>query len=370
MTKIVKQVGAWLVMLGMLCWLTAGMLYAAAAEEIIGSLTMYCKTAEDVILTNMHWDLYQVGGRNADGELELQGDFADYAVSLEDTSATALARAAETLENYAILDGIEPFAFANSDANGYLKFSNLGEGLYLVAGDPVQIDNAYYFPAAFFIEISEQSLDKDYDLTAYPKYVYRDFTEGSEYSVKKVWLNDEHEPGMRPTELIVDVYRDEVLFETVTLSEANDWTYTWTADRYYEWRVMERVVPDHYFVVYRTNGVQYVIENALTTDSSYTEPASSTDSQFTDVMQTTATDSEMTETMDTTQQQQTETIATTAAGTQPATTAPPTTTTATTTTTPPEKLPQTGQLWWPVPLLAVAGLVSVGVGLRLRTKEE
>ncbi len=31
------------------------------------------------------------------------------------------------------------------------------------------------------------------------------------------------------------------------------------------------------------------------------------------------------------------------------------------------KIPQTGQLWWPVPVLAFAGLVSLIIGLRRRS---
>lgn len=38
-------------------------------------------------------------------------------------------------------------------------------------------------------------------------------------------------------------------------------------------------------------------------------------------------------------------------------------------TTTTRKLPQTGQLWWPVPVLALAGLVLVAIGLRLRKKD-
>ena len=33
----------------------------------------------------------------------------------------------------------------------------------------------------------------------------------------------------------------------------------------------------------------------------------------------------------------------------------------------PEKIPQTGQLWWPVPMLAVIGLVLIALGLRVRS---
>ena len=34
------------------------------------------------------------------------------------------------------------------------------------------------------------------------------------------------------------------------------------------------------------------------------------------------------------------------------------------------KLPQTGQLWWPVPVLAAAGLVCIGMGIKCRKEDE
>ena len=34
------------------------------------------------------------------------------------------------------------------------------------------------------------------------------------------------------------------------------------------------------------------------------------------------------------------------------------------------KLPQTGQLWWPVPVLAAAGLVCIGIGIKRRKEVE
>lgn len=52
----------------------------------------------------------------------------------------------------------------------------------------------------------------------------------------------------------------------------------------------------------------------------------------------------------------------------PLETTPPTTTETTTSTN--QKLPQTGQLWWPVPLLLSVGLACVVVGLVRRRRDE
>ena len=34
------------------------------------------------------------------------------------------------------------------------------------------------------------------------------------------------------------------------------------------------------------------------------------------------------------------------------------------------KLPQTGQLWWPVPALSAAGLILIAVGVRVNSKRK
>ena len=39
-------------------------------------------------------------------------------------------------------------------------------------------------------------------------------------------------------------------------------------------------------------------------------------------------------------------------------------------TKPPDKIPQTGQLWWPVPLLVAGGLALLAVGIVLKLKED
>lgn len=54
-------------------------------------------------------------------------------------------------------------------------------------------------------------------------------------------------------------------------------------------------------------------------------------------------------------------------GTGSAVVSQPSTSTSTST---PEKIPQTGQLWWPVPIMAVAGIALVVVGWRLCSKKE
>ncbi len=46
-----------------------------------------------------------------------------------------------------------------------------------------------------------------------------------------------------------------------------------------------------------------------------------------------------------------------------------TVTKVTTTVNTGDKLPQTGQLWWPIPILSIAGMVFLSTGLAMRSKD-
>jgi hypothetical protein len=289
-------------------------------------------------------------GSRADNSYVLEGDFAEYPVSLADLSSSAIQEAANTLENYAEIDGISPVASGKTDENGEAVFGNLEKGLYLISGESVTIDDVIYTPAAALVEISADE-NGSYDLSVYPKFeLNQPEPAPSEYSVKKIWSGDS-DLSVRPDSVTVDIYNGETLAETVTLDESNDWSYSWTsADSEAEWRVEEQV-PEGYTVVYREDGAAFEIENTYqTTDSSVPDSSipdsSAPDSSTPDTSSDTGTDSN-------------------AISSTPDTSSTPGTTSST-----PEKIPQTGQLWWPVPILSAAGIVLVAIGWRLHVKKE
>ncbi len=366
---IIRRLGAVLCLLGVVFWMmAASLLHASADEETTGTLTLICETVEGVKLGGMHWDVFRIGGRNADGDYELQGAFADYPVSLEDTSATALAHAAATLDTFAVADQITPLASANANENGWLKFTNLSVGLYLIAGDCLVIDKTYYYPASFLLEVTEgEGADNIFDMTAHPKYIYKSGSEYEQYTVKKVWQNDENNPENRSTYITVEIYRDKELFETITLDESNDWTYSWEAEKPYKWQVHEVDIPSKYSVLYRSQETQFLIINTYEDVQSDKETTTVSDSINTET--TTISDSADTETttVDDSADNDKNTTTTTRRTTAKSTTTRKTTTTTTTTTS--TGIPQTGQLWWPVPILALAGLVLMAIGFRMSTKE-
>ena len=394
-TKLRQRLQLLLCAFGILLWILAGafQFYTVAAEEL-GSITMICQTEEGLILEGVNWKLYRVGERTDENELELKGVFRRYPVYLGNPTESVLRDAAETLDTYIEIGKIEPDAEEQADAGGRLKFSSLTNGLYLLIGDHVSVGTNTYGFSPFLIEVPAPDTH-DLDLIAYPKGAAMNMPElPVEYTVRKFWKNDEDMPEMRSVSITANIYRDGVLYESVVLDESNDWTYSWTSHTFHKWKVEEDMddIPVDYAVVYKSNGVQFVIENTYHEDfyfweeeslhTSIVETTETTHTNTTPVTDTSATSASTSATQDTTasasQTTVTETTNTTSTtitavsstgSTTGSSATTVTTVTTAATTSKPEKLPQTGQLWWPVPLLAVAGLFSITAGLKLHSKE-
>lgn len=312
--------------------LLTGVMFTAFAETVTGTLTLYCRT-EEITLSGMNWNIYRVGSRTGSGFV-LDGDFSNYQVDLSDlTSDSGRKTAAKTLENYAVLDGILPTSFGRTDDNGVKKFEGLVPGLYLISGNELVIGNTTYVPSTLLIEIS--STGQPVDIDAYPKIISRveENPEEIDYSAKGFWRDENGEDIVDASPIKIEIYRNNELFDTVILDENNNWTHNWKGSPDDEWRIKEIDVPDNVTVIYDSNERQFVVVNTPKTEK---PPVTTT---------TTVTTSDETTT---------------------------TTTKAATTTKKKndEKIPQTGQLWWPVPLLGLMGLILIAIGLRIRSMEK
>lgn len=71
-------------------------------------------------------------------------------------------------------------------------------------------------------------------------------------SVRKVWKD---QGNIRPDSIKVNLLRDGEVYDTVTLSDKNNWSFAWdNLDWRYEWKVEEDEVPAGYRVYYQTSG--------------------------------------------------------------------------------------------------------------------
>lgn len=303
---------------------------AAAAEE--KSITLICRQ-DDTILCGMQWKLFKIGSRE-ENRINFVPKLVNYNMDLGDLSAQVIDTAAKTLESYVVASGLPMLSQGRTDENGELKFENLDNGLYLAVGNYLQVDQIVYFPSTLLLEINDTDATFSYD--AFPKFYAENLSSSSiAYMVKKVWIDDDDANLVRPVNVTVDLYQDDILHDTVILSEENDWKYRWESlNNESKWVAVEREIPVNYKVMIDYNSRQYLIRNSY---------------QETTEVTTTAT---------------TVSTLTTTATTVP--TAPVTTVTS-------EKLIQTGQIWWPILPLSVSGIVLIGAGISIRngkTKHE
>ena len=288
-------------------------------SEAYGVLTLICKT-DEAVLSDMKMRVFRVGSRQDDGSFALEGDFAEYPVALDDMSVSAVQKAAATLVNYAVVDKLAPAAERSTDSKGEAVFEGLTPGLYLITGSSAEAGGKLYTPSAALIELTENG-GETFDLTVYPKFTVTEIPSPdiTEFKVIKLWENDNID--VRPEAISVELYCDGVLKETVELNEANGWSYKWSASADSEWKIKEKDIPKDYQVSYKSNETQFTIVNSYSTSVT-------TDSSETDIGSETETSSNG------------------------------------------GKLPQTGQLWWPVPALSAAGLILIAVGVRVNSKRK
>lgn len=358
-TGFFSRLGAVLCTIAAFLWLMAGMFITSAASGK-GSIELVCKLDGEAVV-GLTMNAYRVGELTDEG-IELQGRFADYPVYIPELTSTALQDAAYSLENLAVLDGLKPDGAEVVYASGKVTFTDLEDGVYLIAGEQLSSGAVIYTPVPMLVEVKDGG-----KVTAYAKLTARPKPTVDEdiYRVKKVWQYDDSYIQLRPVLIEVEIYRNNVLVETVELNDDNNWTYDWTADTAAVWRVREINISGDYKVVYRNNETQYILVNNrdVKNETGGTTTASTTTTTTTT---TTVTPPDVSDTTTTTSSTATPIGTETTTSTTVTTTSSTTTTTSTTST---GKLPQTGQLWWPVPVCGAGGLVLFTVGWRLNKKK-
>ena len=331
-------------------------LYSEAASD--SKLKIVCANDEKA-LVGMNWRIYRVGQVTPKGYV-LTGDFGRYHADLIDMSEENISAAAQTLESYAIADRKKPIASGVTDENGELVFDNLKSGLYLALGSLFEAAPYYYDPSPLLIEVGENT---EYIYNAYPKIERATLSEElMTYTVRKVWLDNNDSFEARPVYITIDIYKDDELFNTVTLNEENNWQYHWeSADKLVKWIVVEREIPTDYEVRLEHNEKQYLVRNRHYTVESWKE----------ETVTTTATVSGVTATT------YTENVTANVSGSGNNTDGSITTKSSQKTdssvnqqTSSGGKLPQTGQLWWPIIPLVIGGVILIVLGFMLKPKKE
>lgn len=273
------------------------------------ALTLVCNYQMKA-LAGMQLRLYRVADGTSDAGFTLSGAFASLPVSLSGLSAAGWSTAAATLASYVQPNGISATASAQTDSKGSATLPNLAQGLYLVVGDTLKIGQNSYNVEPFLVALPTltKSGAWQYDVTAYPKIT--DPEEALDYydlTILKQWV-DQGSNAKRPDSIEIALLRDGVVYENRTLTAAGNWRYTWTnLSNQYIWSAIETTTLSDYTVKYQRSSKTLVIINT----------AKSLDT------------TDDTEDVD-------------------------------------KDIPKTGLNWWPVYLLAGAGVVIFTIGWRRR----
>ena len=281
--------------------------------------------AEDTSLT-IHYELgagtfsfYKVAAFSENGVFTLEDPFDGYTDEvdalnhLEDMDNEAWQELASTLEVIVERDSIESVVQLETNADGSIICDNIPKGLYLITGETTQDEQYIYTPNPILVTVPNRDVDGNWNchvVIEHNKIGKEEIPEGPvSYEVVKVWKDTGYEKK-RPESVTVDLLQDGDVYETVTLNQENNWRHTWKElEAGHEWKAVEQKVPDGYLMASTQEGSTFIITNTYK---------------------------------------------------KPETTVPNTNTNTNT------RLPQTGQLWWPVLVMAFLGIVAFMAGWVLR----
>lgn len=234
------------------------------------SLTV-CFEADEVKCRGVEFQIYQIAKMSESMEFTLTGAFQDYPVSLKGLDSAGWRALTQTLEAYIVRDKIKPFDTEETGNDGRAVFDDLGAGLYLVTGHSYRSGSYTYTPEPFLAALPGRSQESDawiYHASASCKYDshYRPSGGGGsdgtvQRKVLKVW-NDGGDRGQRPDEIVVQLLRDDEVYDTVVLNAENNWRYLWEElDSGFRWRVTEYDTPPGYTVSVERQGITFVMTN-------------------------------------------------------------------------------------------------------------
>lgn len=304
---------------------------------------------------------------------------------------------AKLLESYTLRDNLPAVETLKTDENGGIRFSGLTYGIYLLSGQSTTSINGRYTPVPVLFALPYYAEDGSINTSLIARVKHELTQDPITQRVLISWQEDQFiGEDQRPDFVTVQLLRNGIIVDEVSVSKEMGWTYTWEGlDPEYNWVIVQKDVPSIYEVSASQNGITYLFTN---TAKGSPEPSEPDDP----APPTPGTPEEPEGPGGHYVRPQTNpsakpdrdipTVRPTGGGgvsdftgitiegpntpldKGPVT--PPTekpgepNTEITDPQTPKDKLPQTGQLWWPVPVLLIIGLLSLLGSIKIKPRYE
>jgi hypothetical protein len=308
---------------------------APAAEQGSGSITVIIdNVAAD--FPSVEYSLYRIATVSDKNVISLCGEFSNLKISFENINSENLRILSTTLKGYAAANDIKPDKTAFSDEQGHVLFDGLDNALYLIVGKTVHYGDSYITPTPAIVVLPETDAktgEEINNIVLHEKSTVEKDNKTKDIQVLKVWKNAT--ATQRPPQITVELYNGNRLYDTAVLNKDNNWQAEWKNLSGSDWHVIEKDIPDGFVVTIDQQSTRFVITN--------TKTGKHEDEITTVIPEESATNKSET-----------------------------TTTPEETTTVPenPPRLPQTGQLWWPVLVCTCLGIMFIIFGIVNRKYEE
>lgn len=335
--------------------------FSAFAESVNScSITVNC-SYDGRYIKDAKVNIFRIAEVTEKGKIPLVGNFSNYRVIIDPSSAGTLQTSAITLDAYAQADKIiaDYSGFTGNDGN--VKFENLPVGVYLVSVDEIKNEDgsSYEFePYILFLPYADSEKSEPvYDVTTNVKANLRPKQDLSYIHILVTWDDKDFLP-LRPETVIIRLICDGEVYDTIEVGAKDNWEYTWeNIDPNHEWTVVEDGVDVKYVVDMRhPDQNDFVINNKrvekvfipiipiIPIPGCIVPVIVVTSAIVTPIVIKEILDHTTTKPQPTTEQEEEEQEE--------------------------EVLPYTGALWWPVPVLLCTGFALILIGNKSRKKDE
>ena len=226
-----------------------------------------CYGYEDTAFSGQRVLLYQVADVSAQFQYALRHTFASSGLRLNGVQTNGEWNTIRsTLEAYILSSKVQPTEIGTTNDLGQVCFTGLKPGLYLASGMQVSQDASDYVFDSALIALPGLGTDGlwQYEVSVAAKGELlppTDLDAEIQLKVLKLWKGDQ---GLtdRPKSIEVEIFCNGVCIDTVTLSEKNHWSYSWTTKEVDAgWNVVERNVPSGYVMTVEPRQTTFVITN-------------------------------------------------------------------------------------------------------------